>query len=93
LSIVTSASTVGSRGHHGAIPYILAMKNYDNQEEEFKAINHDVDMFIDSKEAFPELDLGSLLFFIAIQIISAIALFASLYYLIQGAIWLVKKMI
>jgi hypothetical protein len=58
------------------------MKNYNNQEEEFNAINHDVDMFIDSKEEeLPYLDLPTALFTIFVSFTSFLGLVAFVMFL------------
>jgi len=121
MSIVTSASTVGSRGHHGAIPYILTMKAINprtNKPEDYAELISDdtslirfsdgsivpkkdvefentFDGFVESinAEDFPELDLKSLLFFIGIQVVTALALFTAIYWCVQGGVWLVQKMV
>lgn len=53
MSIVASASTVGSRGHHGAIPYILTMKAINprtNKPEDYEELIADDTNFIRFKD-------------------------------------------
>ena len=42
---------------------------------------------------FPELDLKSLLLFMGVQVVTALALFTAIYWCIQGGVWLVQKVI
>jgi hypothetical protein len=58
------------------------MKNYNNQEEEFNAINHDVDMFVDSKEEeLPYLDIPTALFTLFVGFTSVFGLIAILVFI------------
>ncbi len=46
-----------------------------------------------NEEDFPELDLKSLLLFMGVQVVTALALFTAIYWCIQGGVWLVQKML